>query len=101
LAGIRTTGEPAVLEFSYHRYLEHVGIDEDYCHGYRCRKDFEQWYQVDPVSVQRSNLLKTGISEAEIVEMEQQIQQTISGSVANAHDSPYPPDDELFTDVCI
>ena len=52
---------PVFCHFKYYRYLEHVGINEDFHFGYRSRDEFEKWNSVDPVKIQRTKLLKDGL----------------------------------------
>ncbi|MBU0754855.1 MAG: thiamine pyrophosphate-dependent dehydrogenase E1 component subunit alpha [Planctomycetes bacterium] len=96
---IRTTGCPAFLHLEYHRYLEHVGVNEDYCFGYRCKEDFLDWYERDPVKIQREKLRGLGIPEIEIRGMEESIDQAISKAVRQAEEEDFPNKDELLKDV--
>jgi len=96
---IRKTSRPCLLHFKYHRYLEHVGISEDYDCGYRCKEDCEHWYAVDPVKVQREKLLSNGIEEGEIRALETTIEKRIDESIRKANEAPYALEPELFRDV--
>jgi len=99
IESIRETSRPCLLHFRYHRYLEHVGINEDYDCGYRCKEDYAHWYTNDPVKVQREKLVSIGIGEREIRELETAVEKRIDESIRKANDAPYTPDLELFEDV--
>jgi pyruvate dehydrogenase E1 component alpha subunit len=99
LAHMRASGKPAFLHLHYHRYLEHVGINEDYCFGYRCKEDAADWYAVDPVARQRGKLLSLGLAEAEIAGLEQSILSRIEGCVERARKAPFAPVCALHEDV--
>ncbi len=96
---IRKTGKPFFLHLKYHRYLEHVGINEDYCHGYRCKEDYTEWYGADPVKIQRDKLLAIGISEGEIRSVENAADRSIEESVQKAAEAPFSDTCELFEDI--
>lgn len=95
----RENDKPCFLHFKYYRYLEHVGINQDFKFGYRSEEEFKKWYKVDPVMLQRKKLLKMGFSEKEIKEMESKIDRQIDKSVELAKKAPFPDENELFTDV--
>ncbi|RZB35273.1 MAG: acetoin:2,6-dichlorophenolindophenol oxidoreductase subunit alpha [Desulfobacteraceae bacterium Eth-SRB1] len=97
---IKKTDVPHLLHLKYHRYLEHVGVNEDYSAGYRGQKDdYADWYARDPVLFQREKLKLLGIIGDEIKLMETEIDQAINESTKLALDAPFPADSELFKDV--
>lgn len=96
---VRSGNGPAFLCLKYLRYLEHVGINEDFNAGYRCKEDCEHWYENDPICVQRTNALNAGATEAEIDAMEKDILAQIEAAVAKAVASEFPAADELHKDV--
>ena len=61
------------FHFKYYRYLEHVGINEDFEFGYRSRNEFERWYKIDPINLQRAKLLKNGVDDVSLKKMESNI----------------------------
>jgi pyruvate dehydrogenase E1 component alpha subunit len=85
----------------YYRYLEHVGIDEDFKAGYRSRNEFEKWMEVDPINLQREKLLNIGLSEESIQKIEKAILQQIEKSIEQAQQAPFPADSELFQNLYI
>lgn len=96
---IKKKGQPAFLYLKYYRYLEHVGVYEDFKAGYRSKKEFEKWLKVDPVSIQRKRLLRLGISEKKISGVEKKIDHEIISSVDFAKKSPFPAKLEILKDV--
>ena len=96
---IKETNKPYFLHLKYHRYLEHVGINEDYNFGYRHKEDYTHWYSVDPVKIQRDKLLSIGVAEADIRELEAGINKNIEESVKRAAAAEMPEASLLFEDV--
>jgi pyruvate dehydrogenase E1 component alpha subunit len=96
----KETGKPSFLHLRYHRYLEHVGINEDYCYDYRASKeDYVHCYEVDPVRIQRDKLDSLGVHESEINSIETALDRAIDDSVQNALAADYPQSQELLEDV--
>jgi pyruvate dehydrogenase E1 component alpha subunit len=60
---MKKTRMPCFLYTEYYRYLEHVGISEDFDAGYRFKEEFQIWRRKDPVDLQREKLLKSGASK--------------------------------------
>jgi pyruvate dehydrogenase E1 component alpha subunit len=80
---------PCFLHLKYHRYLEHVGINEDYDAGYRSRETYDEWLKRDPLDVQRSRLLELGY-ESIILELENTISAHVKGALAKAQSADHP-----------
>jgi pyruvate dehydrogenase E1 component alpha subunit len=96
---IKKTKEPSFLHLRYYRYLEHVGINEDFDAGYRSKKDFEMWYKRDPVILQRKKVLNSGIKEKIILTIEKQIDAKIEKSIKLAQKAPFADNGEAYTNV--
>ena len=96
---IKTTQMPCFMHLRYYRYLEHVGINEDFDAGYRLRKEFEKWYQKDPVNLQRAKLLKQGAKEKQIIRIERGIDDQIENSLRLAKEAPFAEVSELYKGV--
>lgn len=96
---ISKTGRPAFLHLKYYRYLEHVGIAEDFKAGYRDRDEFEEWKRRDPVVLQRNKLIKIGFSENEILRIEKEIDDRVGQSIANAKRAPFADGAELHREL--
>ena len=99
ISHIHEKGGPVFFHFKYYRYLEHVGINEDFHSGYRSREEFELWRKVDPVSLQRAKLIKYGLKESSIQEIENTTIEQIEKSIALASQAPFPPETDLYQDV--
>ena len=95
---IRAHGRPAFLHLKYYRYLEHVGVHEDFAQGYRSREEYEAWARMDPVQLMRTKLLQW-LPESEVVEIERAVDSQITESVQRAVDAPFPPKSELYEDL--
>jgi len=95
---MKKTGCPYFLHLKYYRYLEHVGVFEDFKAGYRSRDEFEKWFAVDPIHLQRKKLL-TMIPEGEIMEIERLIEDKVQMSMAGAQDAPFPDRNTLYEDL--
>jgi len=92
---MKERGCPAFLHLKYYRYLEHVGVFEDFDAGYRSRAEFERWSERDPVRLQREKLLGM-IPENEIHKIEAAIDAQVAESLAHARKAPFPQDDVLY-----
>jgi len=96
---IKKNHQPSFLHLRYYRYLEHVGINEDFDAGYRSKKDFEMWLKRDPVALQRKKILDSGIREINIVLIEEKIDRQIEKSIKYAQKAPLADIKELYTDI--
>ena len=97
---IKTTGMPCFMRLRYYRYLEHVGVNEDFDAGYRSRDEFEEWYKRDPVKLQREKLLhRYSIKEDEVTRIEKEIDSQIEKSVILAKEAPFAECSELYKGV--
>lgn len=94
----RETFRPAFLHLKYYRYLEHVGVFEDFQAGYRSRKEFEAWLDVDPLKVMRSKLLEL-IPAEQVINLEQDIIDKVERSDELARKAPFPELEELCRSV--
>jgi TPP-dependent pyruvate/acetoin dehydrogenase alpha subunit len=98
LDSVRSLGRPAFLHLKYYRYLEHVGVNEDFEQGYRERSEYESWKKADPITLMRGRL-REWLHEQEIVALEAAVDSKVEGSVRKAIDAPFPPPSELYKDV--
>ena len=90
---------PGFLYTKYYRYLEHVGVNEDFEAGYRERTEAEEWMKRDPIELQRKKLLESGVPEQEIVALEEAVTKDIEESIAKAKDAPFPKKTEVFENL--
>lgn len=80
---------PCFLHLKYYRYLEHVGVFEDFHAGYRPRSEFETWQSVDPLRLQRVRLASM-IAEEQIREIETRVDRQVQRSREKAREAPFP-----------
>jgi pyruvate dehydrogenase E1 component alpha subunit len=90
---------PCFIHLKYYRYLEHVGINEDFEEGYRPKDEFEEWLKRDPIATQRKKLLECGCSETVIQKIEREIELRIEKSIQMAKEAPSPDKNELYNEV--
>ena len=96
---IHTTQKPVFLRLQYYRYLEHVGIDEDFDAGYRSKGEYEEWYERDCISLQRERLIEQGLSPADLQQTESLIDDQLLASIKRAQEAPFPLPQELYRGV--
>lgn len=95
---MRETQRPVFLYLRYYRYLEHVGVNEDFNQGYRGREEYEKWLKNDPVSLQRKKLLQW-YTESDIKKVENTLDEQVALSVKRADEAPFSGPEELYKDV--
>ncbi len=93
---IQKKHQPAFLHLKYYRYLEHVGIHEDFNAGYRSKKEFAKWQKKDPVRLLRKKLQRLMIKEEDILSLESQIDEQVEKSFRLAIDAPFPDSSEVL-----
>ncbi len=91
--------KPVFMYFKYYRYLEHVGINQDFHFGYRSEEEYKKWLQKDPIDFQRKRLIKSGHSEESLRKIERDIIRKIEKSIYKIRSDPFPDVKELNTDV--
>lgn len=94
-----TYESPVFMNLKYYRYLEHVGINEDFDAGYRSREEFEKWYARDPIKLQRLKLIDIGIDNNIIKEIEKEIDNKICQSLYRAKTAPLSNANETYKHV--
>lgn len=98
---INRTQMPCFMNLEYYRYLQHVGVKEDFNIGYRTRKEFEEWYKVDPIKIQREKLIAIGYSVEEIHNLEKLIDAQVEESIKKAEKAPFADKCELYRGVFV
>lgn len=94
-ARLRSGGsQPVFFECLTYRLKEHVGPGEDYHLGYRDRAEAEPWIQNDPVAK-----LADELEPARRRQIEAEVEAEIRDAFEFAETSPFPPVEELLTDV--
>jgi len=90
---------PAFLRLEYYRYLEHVGVRQDFNAGYRSSEEFEEWLKVDPIRLQRKKLEDLGCQTDNIERLEAQVDECVSSSFAKARNASFCEASELYEEV--
>lgn len=90
---------PVFLHLRYYRYLQHVGVNEDFDIGYRSKEEFQKWKKVDPVFVMRKKLLNDGMSENAIKAIERAIDRHVEDAIKSAERAPFPKKGKLYENV--
>jgi acetoin:2,6-dichlorophenolindophenol oxidoreductase subunit alpha len=98
IESLQKTQRPVFMHLKYYRYLEHVGVFEDFKAGYRSKDVFEKWKKLDPVRLQRTKLLKE-FQEKEIVAVEKEISEKILQSIRLAENAEFPDPSEAYKGV--
>jgi acetoin:2,6-dichlorophenolindophenol oxidoreductase subunit alpha len=96
---MRQNGNPGFLHLKYYRYLEHVGVNEDFHFGYRSKQEFLKWKRVDPLLVARKHLLEAEVKESDIIASENIVDRILIQSLNKARKAAYPSEGELFFDI--
>jgi pyruvate dehydrogenase E1 component alpha subunit len=86
---VRAGKGPHFVEVATFRYMEHVGIGDDFHAGYRPRSEYEAWRKNDPLVTNAALLEKYSA----------QIHQEIDKAVQFAEESAFPGADQLLVDV--
>src|SRR5690625_2211360 len=88
---------PTILEFQTYRFRGHSMSDPE---SYRTKDEIEERKKTDPISIFYSQLLKEGVlDEKRAKEIDDAAKKEAADSDKFAEESPFPPADELFTDV--
>lgn len=90
---------PVFMDLKYYRYLEHVGINEDFDAGYRSREEFEKWRGKDPIDLQRLKLLDIGVDGSVIEKIEKEIENRVLQGISKAKNILLSDQQEAFNDV--
>lgn len=96
---IKKNKKPCFIHAKYYRYLEHVGVNEDFNAGYRSKKEFEKWFKKDPVGLQRKKLLKFGAKAGIIKKIEEVIDEQVENSIKLAKKAPFAEASEAYEDI--
>jgi pyruvate dehydrogenase E1 component alpha subunit len=90
---------PTVLEFKTYRYRGHSMSDPE---TYRTKEEVEEKKKTDPIQIFQSYLVEEGVLDDEkIKEIDEAAKKEAADSNDFAEESPFPPAEELFTDVYV
>lgn len=92
---IRSKGKgPYFFECLTSRWMDHVGVGEDFHLGYRNQKEIKPWIVNDPVK-KLARLMDSKHRQS----IEQEVEKEIQEAFRFAEQSPYPEDLEVYTKV--
>jgi TPP-dependent pyruvate/acetoin dehydrogenase alpha subunit len=86
---------PVFFECVTYRWMEHVGPNRDYDAGYRSINEAQPWFQNDQIR-RIGSLLESDV----LRKIEAEVEAEISDAFNFAESSPFPADEELYTDMC-
>jgi TPP-dependent pyruvate/acetoin dehydrogenase alpha subunit len=85
---------PRFLECPVYRWKEHVGPNDDYDKGYRSLAEAEPWFAKDQLK-RLAGLVDPPVRSR----IEREVEAEIKEAFEFAERSPFPPNEELWTDV--
>lgn len=89
VSAIRSGSGPVFMEVKTSRYMEHVGIGEDFHATYRTRDEVDVWMKNDPLS-----------NDAALIKrFNPEIDAEIAEAIKFAEESPWPGVEDLLADV--
>jgi acetoin:2,6-dichlorophenolindophenol oxidoreductase subunit alpha len=86
---------PAFIHVRCYRYLEHVGVEEDFTAGYRSREEYEAWRTQDCLLNQRRRLLALKMDGGRLAAVERGIDELLETALRRAQEAAFPGPDEL------
>jgi pyruvate dehydrogenase E1 component alpha subunit len=90
----REDRQPTLVEAFTYRFRGHSAADPEV---YRTKEEVEEWRKKDPITVFRDRLVEEGvISEEEVDEMRERVEQRVLAAVEFADGSPEPPLESLY-----
>jgi pyruvate dehydrogenase E1 component alpha subunit len=93
---VRSGKGPYFLEVHTYRYRGHSMGDPE---RYRKQEEVRRWQAEDPIGRFEKVLLEQGVSQEQIEAADARAAQTIADAVKFAEESPFPPPEELWTDI--
>jgi TPP-dependent pyruvate/acetoin dehydrogenase alpha subunit len=96
IARARAGGGPSLIECMTYRHSGHSRADPA---KYRPKEEVEEWMKRDPVALYRKRLLESGISEAELENLEKAAMGRVDEATEQARASPLPEIESAYTDV--
>jgi TPP-dependent pyruvate/acetoin dehydrogenase alpha subunit len=85
---------PRFFECMAYRWMEHVGPNQDFRAGYRSIEEAKPWFERDQVKL-IGGMLEPGVR----MDIEAEVEAEIQEAFAFAEESPFPSDEELFSQV--
>ncbi|MBU6267796.1 MAG: pyruvate dehydrogenase (acetyl-transferring) E1 component subunit alpha [Sphingomonadales bacterium] len=96
---VRKGNGPVLMELNTYRYRGHSMSDPA---KYRSREEVQEMREKhDPIEAAKNELLKRGVAEERIREIDKRVRAAVAESADFAENSPEPALDELHTDVLV
>jgi pyruvate dehydrogenase E1 component alpha subunit len=96
---VRIGGGPVLMELNTYRYRGHSMSDPA---KYRTREEVQEMREKhDPIEAAKAELLKRGVDEDTLKELEKTIRSQVNEAADFAESSPEPEPSELYTDVLV
>ncbi len=96
IAHARSGKGPFFLESLTYRYRGHSMGDPE---RYRKQDEVRKWQIDDPIGKFEKVLLENGVSQAAVEQLEKAAETIVAEAVQFAEESPFPPPEELWTDI--
>ncbi len=94
---VRREKRPAVLECLTFRHMAHsTPLMEE---KYREHDTAEVREAKDPLTKMKKDILSSGVSQAELISMEEGLREEIANDIAEAEKAAFPTREEMFTDM--
>jgi pyruvate dehydrogenase E1 component alpha subunit len=93
--------QPGFLQLTYFRFLEHVGINEDFTVGYRATPSAEERVAWDPVMKLTTLLLELECSQGELNGIKGAVDAQIHRSLERARQADLPAGETLYEDLLV
>jgi pyruvate dehydrogenase E1 component alpha subunit len=88
---------PTLLEIRTYRFMGHSMSDPG---NYRTRAEIEKYQERDPIKLFAASLIEEQIAdEATLEKLDKEAREEIEDAVRFAEESPFPPPEDLYTDV--
>jgi pyruvate dehydrogenase E1 component alpha subunit len=88
---------PTLLEVRTYRFMGHSMSDPG---NYRTRAEIERHQERDPIKLFAASLKEEGVlSDSDFQRIEAEVKDQVEKAVRFAEESPFPDNDELFTDI--
>jgi pyruvate dehydrogenase E1 component alpha subunit len=99
LAHVRAGKGPVLMELKTYRYRGHSMSDPA---KYRSREEVQEMREKhDPIDAAKAELLKRGVSEDAIKDIDKRIRSLVNEAADFAENSPEPEMSELYTDILV
>lgn len=90
---------PIFVRLDYYRYLEHVGVNEDYQAGYRKKPGQKECDDCDPLINLKRKAQSFGVTESDLAKIEKTVLDRITKSIEKAEKASFPPLSDLMDHV--